>query len=219
LLRWFGKFEKVVTKMDEQKLYEKQYTDGKLKSENTFPFLRKIFSKNDIDRVNMALNLLPTGERLLDVGCGSGSLLINAKQKFKNLYGVDLVRSRIESAKEVDGKQPEEGNPINYSFCNINQGIDFDDEFFDCITCIAVIEHLFDPFFIIKEINRVLKNGGVFISQVPNIGYIKHRLQLLFGILPVTSSPYNWEEIGWGRRAFALFYTKNLLPAAGKTRF
>lgn len=26
---------------------------------------------------------------------------------------------------------------------------------------------------------------------------MKHRFSLLFGRLPVTSSPYNWKEIGW----------------------
>lgn len=33
--------------------------------------------------------------------------------------------------------------------------------------------------------------------QVPNIAYLRRRINLLFGKLPVTSSPDNWKEIGW----------------------
>jgi len=35
------------------------------------------------------------------------------------------------------------------------------------------------------------------IIEVPNIAYLKYRISLLLGKLPVTSSPYNWQEIGW----------------------
>jgi hypothetical protein len=35
------------------------------------------------------------------------------------------------------------------------------------------------------------------VAEVPSIAYIRHRLNLLFGKLPVTSSPFNWKEIGW----------------------
>jgi ubiquinone/menaquinone biosynthesis C-methylase UbiE len=45
----------------------------------------------------------------------------------------------------------------------------FLNQFFDVITAIAVLEHLFNPPMMMKEINRVLKPLGVFIMQVPNI--------------------------------------------------
>ena len=59
------------------------------------------------------------------------------------------------------------------------------------------MEHVYDIFSLVKEMYRILKPGGYFIAGVPNIAYLKHRLSLLLGKLPVTSSPYNWEEIGW----------------------
>jgi SAM-dependent methyltransferase len=68
---------------------------------------------------------------------------------------------------------------------------------FDAVTCVAVIEHVFDPYFVANEIHRVLKDGGIFIAEVPNIAYLKQRIKLLFGKLPITSSSYNWQEIGW----------------------
>ena len=68
---------------------------------------------------------------------------------------------------------------------------------FDTITAIAIIEHVFDPYFILDQIHRVLKQDGILIAEVPNIAYIKHRIRLLFGHLPITSSALNWKEIGW----------------------
>lgn len=43
----------------------------------------------------------------------------------------------------------------------------------------------------------MLKLGGCIIAQVPNIGYLKYRIQFLLGKLTATNSPYKWEEIGW----------------------
>jgi ubiquinone/menaquinone biosynthesis C-methylase UbiE len=88
----------------------------------------------------------------------------------------------------------------------VNKKIDFPDEMFDAVTCIAVIEHVFDPYFVVGEVHRVLKDGGIFVAEVPNIAYIKQRVKLLLGKLPVTSSPYHWKEIGWdgGHRCITL---------------
>ena len=46
--------------------------------------------------------------------------------------------------------------------------------------------------------------------QVPNIAYLKYRIQLFFGKLPVTSSPFNWKEIGWDGGHLHYFTKKTL---------
>jgi len=181
--------------MDPKALYYKQYGEKKLKSDYaSFKFLRKIFKKYDLHRENLAVSLLEDGERLLDIGCGNGSLLFKAKDKYKELFGIDIVNLRVEEAKKLF----KENNPNTYLYIqDINNGLKFEDSFFDAVTIIAVLEHLFDPFFIIKEIKKVLKPNGMLVVEVPNIAYLKYRIQLFFGKLPITSSPYNWEEIGW----------------------
>jgi len=45
--------------------------------------------------------------------------------------------------------------------------IPFEDEYFDAIVCIAVLEHVDNPVDIVKEFFRVLKPGGVVIASVP----------------------------------------------------
>lgn len=51
-----------------------------------------------------------------------------------------------------------------------------------------------------QEINRILKTGGAFIVQVPNIAWLPCRFQLLLGMLPITGGFYmgaDWEHLHW----------------------
>jgi 2-polyprenyl-3-methyl-5-hydroxy-6-metoxy-1,4-benzoquinol methylase len=182
--------------MNEKELYEKQYGDKKLISKNSFLMLRRVFANLDIHREDLALSLLDGGEKLLDVGCGNGSLVFKARTKYKQVYGIDISPSRIKEA-QMNNMQSPDMNACKFAVCNINEKLDFPDAMFDAATSIAVIEHVFDPYFVVAEVFRVLKPGGIFIAEVPNIAYIKQRINLLLGKLPVTSFPYNWKEIGW----------------------
>jgi len=183
--------------MKEKELYERQYGAKKLISDNSFPFLRRLFRKFDLHREDLALILLDAGEKLLDVGCGSGSLLFKAKAKFNEVYGIDISPSRIEEAYKSAVKKFGENNNFHFSVCNINEKINFPDNMFDAVTSIAVLEHVFDPYYVVSEVYRILKPSGIFIAEVPNIAYVKQRIKLLCGQLPVTSTPKNWKEIGW----------------------
>lgn len=183
--------------MNEQELYEKQYGQNKLISTISFPLLRKVFKNFDLHREELALSLLDKGDKLLDVGCGRGSLIFKAKQKFTEVYGIDISPSRIEQARRIMAEKYPDNHGIHFSLCNINNKLDFPDCTFDTVTAIAFIEHIFDPYFVVGQTNRVLKEDGIFIANVPNIAYIKHRINLFFGYLPITSSACNWKEIGW----------------------
>lgn len=182
--------------MNEKELYENQYGAKKLIGKNSFPTIRKIFIKFDLHREDLALSLLDGGGKLLDVGCGNGSFVLKAREKYIQVYGIDISSSRIMEA-QIKIMQKSDRDSYKFMMCNINEKLGFDDATFDAVTSIAVIEHIFDPYFVIAEIFRVLKPGGIFIAEVPNVAYIKQRINLLLGRLPVTSSPYNWKEIGW----------------------
>ena len=90
------------------------------------------------------------------------------------------------------------GRNIHFCDCDVDEGIPFDDSFFDVVTCIAVLEHVFNPPNVLNEISRVLKLGGILIVQVPNIAWLPYRIQLLFGKLPKTGGVYlgtDWEHL------------------------
>ena len=179
--------------MDEKLFYEKQYGKQNIIRQTSFPRLRKILSRFDAQREDLAYEMLEQGDKFLDVGCGEGQLVIRAKTKYNQVYGIDISESRINRAKE-NAKGAKE---IHFLSGNINSGIQFSNNTFDAVACIDVLEHIFDPYFLLAEINRILKSEGYLILEVPNLGYIRRRLELLFGKFPRTSSAINWREVGW----------------------
>lgn len=183
-----------------KKLYEQQYDEKKLKNISLRRYwgLRKLFQKCDWDRYFVAAELIEPGESILDIGCGNGHILIEVKEKFHKLYGMDISPSRLQEAKKKIEKLYPLGI-LNFKFIegNADNSLPFSDNYLDAIVCIAVIEHVYDIFSLVKEMYRVLRPGGYVVAEVPNIAYFKHRISLLLGKLPVTSSPHNWKEIGW----------------------
>ena len=41
------------------------------------------------------------GNRVLDIGCGNGLVLYNLRNNFKKLFGIELSKSRFETAKKT----------------------------------------------------------------------------------------------------------------------
>jgi len=206
--------------VNEKELFEKQYGEKKLISVSSFPFLRKVFKEFDLHREDLALRLLEGASgKLLDVGCGSGSLGFRAKEKFEEVYGIDISPTRIEEAEKSAIEKFGENNNLHFQLCNLNEKIGFSDNMFDVATSIAVIQFVFDPYFVVSELCRVLRPGGIFVVEVPNIAYLRHRIHLLFGKLPVTSSPYNWKEIGWDGGSLHYFTKKTFCGLLEQCRF
>ena len=170
--------------------------------------------KFETNRVSAVLGLLPSGEKLLDVGCGEGSLVTKAKEKFKEVHGIDLSASRIEKAKANADERFPNSKQMYFSLADIDNGIPYADSVFDVVTCLAVLEHVFNPYYVIREVNRVLITGGTLIVEVPNVAWLPRRLSLLFGKLPVTSNAENDWEVGH-LHYFTMFSLCKLFKDAG----
>jgi len=70
----------------------------------------------------------------------------------------------------------------------------------DVIVSLATIEHVLNPYIVIDDLHRVARDNAVFICCVPNYAYIKHVVQLLFGIQPRTGTDdpvEKWRSVGW----------------------
>jgi len=109
------------------------------------------------------------GGRVLDVGAGYGGLSHRLLQLGYDVTAVDIDPSLCEHA-DVEVRR-----------CDIMQGLPFADETFDVLTLTEVIEHMEDPFRCVRECNRVLKPGGIFVLTTPNYGQIEERLGYLIG--------------------------------------
>lgn len=112
------------------------------------------------------IELIPPGtKRILDVGCGFG--LMGKKLKDK-LGAVEVVGLEMEeSAAEVAKKNLDKiiaGNVEDIK-------LPFGSGYFDCLVYGEVLEHLKDPWKILKEHARCLKKGGYCIASLPNISH------------------------------------------------
>jgi SAM-dependent methyltransferase len=125
---------------------------------------------------------------ILDVGCAGLDLLIKSSQLFSHQNGVDIVSLPAWAAYPA----------IRTRTCNLDQGpLPYDDESFDAVTCLMVLEHVFDPYHGVRELRRVCKSNGRVVIGVPNIAGPKRRFELLAGKLPVTSARFSFSEDSW----------------------
>lgn len=114
-----------------------------------------------VARRQLAFDLLesamPKGGRILDVGCGTGAVMVEL-QKLGPCYGIDFSVHAL----EFSAKRSSEG----LALANAEE-IPFASESFDAVVSLDTIEHVKNDSAAIREIARVLKPGGVFIMNVP----------------------------------------------------
>ncbi|MEX2681006.1 MAG: class I SAM-dependent methyltransferase [Candidatus Sigynarchaeota archaeon] len=123
--------------------------------------------------------MLESGNDFLDVGCGDGTFCSLAKKTYAHVVGIDISEVAIELAKkkfDIDAK-----------IMDLNTRLDFKDDEFDTISCLDVIEHVFDPHHLVAEISRILRKNGLLILSVPNIQFFPHIIKIIRGRFPKTS--------------------------------
>ncbi len=98
--------------------------------------------------------------KVLDIGCGSGSILNIIKNKTgSQVYGVDISENAVQTAKKEYG--------INVFKGDIKE-VTWTDKYFDVITAWQYLEHVNDPNKNIEIMSRLLKDNGWLILGVPN---------------------------------------------------
>jgi 2-polyprenyl-3-methyl-5-hydroxy-6-metoxy-1,4-benzoquinol methylase len=99
------------------------------------------------------------GQRLLDIGCGNGDFLVNARDAGWDVLGIDPDPRAIAVA-EARGLDVRLGS---IDLLAAESGC------FDAITLSHVLEHLHHPGQFIQAVHRLLKPGGVVFIDTPNI--------------------------------------------------
>ena len=97
--------------------------------------------------------------RILDIGCGNGSLLIFLKESGWQTHGVELLDSSSLYARDVLGLTV---------FSGRFEEVNYPEESFDIITLFHVLEHLPDPSGTLKKARSLLRKDGFLIIEVPN---------------------------------------------------
>ncbi len=106
---------------------------------------------------------------VLDVGCAYGGQTILIAQQSGMLYAIDFEEHKVEYFK----KKLSETDISNISVdVGDAQALKFDDEFFDIVTAIEVLDHVESEEKVLNELNRVLKKDGTLVMVVPNKWWI-----------------------------------------------
>lgn len=133
---------------------------------DTYKQVEPHYRPENIERVRhnlLQLKKETEGEKLLDVGCGSGFIIDIAKELFSVIRGVDITPAMLE---KVDTNS--QTCDIKVQLCECEK-LPFADNTFDLCTAHAVLHHLHDIEAAIKEIFRVLKPGGILYADLdPN---------------------------------------------------
>lgn len=123
--------------------------------------------------------------RVLDLGCGDGSLLRTLWQERQAPgYGVE-----IDDAKVLDCVE----NDVNVLQVDLESGLSlFADQSFDSVILSETLQTIHRTEFLVREMLRV---GREAIVSFPNFGHWGARLQVLLGRMPVSETlPYPWYE-------------------------
>ena len=129
-------------------------------------------------------NLLPPQSRVLDVGCGDGTLIeALIKEKSIDARGIELEEEKVKECISK-GLSVIEGDAET----ELSQ---FPDKAFDFV----ILSQTLQAFYQIENIlAQLLRIGNRVIISIPNFGYWQIRASLLFfGKMPITKSlPYTW---------------------------
>ena len=114
-----------------------------------------------------AAHLLPhlgPGLRLLDFGCGPGTISVGLAKAVEpgELHGIDVEESQIDLARAA----AKAGGHDNATFhVGDVTALPFEDGYFDAAHCHAVLMHVPDTEAVLAEVKRVLKPGGIIASR------------------------------------------------------
>jgi methionine biosynthesis protein MetW len=130
-------------------------------------------------RPAVALSLITSGTKALDIGCGDGTFAAALSAKVPSVSGVDISAAAVAAAirNGIDAKQ------VNMDA----EPLPFADGTFDTVTCLDVLEHVFDPRVSAREIARVSRPGATLVLSTPNMRYWKHIRSQIQGRFPLTS--------------------------------
>ncbi|MGL4911648.1 MAG: methyltransferase domain-containing protein [Romboutsia sp.] len=132
---------------------------------------------------------------ILEIGCACGSTLLKLNEIYKdcNLYGFDINKESTDIAKCIDNAE------IKCADIE-SDDILFEENKFDLIILLDVLEHLKDPWKLMKKVKKALKKEGQIIISLPNIMHISIVHDLVQG-------KWDYQESGILDRTHLRFFT------------
>ena len=142
--------------------------------------MTEIFGRFDFDVI---AHWITPGERVLDLGCGDGSLLkFLAAEKGVHGYGVENDPQNVLACV---------GNGVNVLQFDLEKGLQgVEDDAFDHVIMSLSLQTVRHTEQLLREMLRV---GHEAVVSFPNFGHRSHREALAAGRMPVSEAlPYQW---------------------------
>jgi 2-polyprenyl-6-hydroxyphenyl methylase/3-demethylubiquinone-9 3-methyltransferase len=105
---------------------------------------------------------------ILDIGCGAGLLTNTLAKEGHIVSGIDLSPHSLEMARKTDQTQT-----VHYQKANA-YSLPFQDQCFDVVCAMDILEHVEHPEILIQEAARVLKKGGLFFFHTFNRNFLSY---------------------------------------------
>ena len=143
--------------------YHEPYSPLYLKLDWVFRLTADIQVKQLLKQIEKLKN----GNRVLDVGCGTGWLSQSFQRAGYKVFGVEPNAGLYKIARKILGVD------VWNSFladCN------FKDSHFDIVVMRQVLEHITEPNVELSQIHRILKPDGILYVEVPNFHCLEGRL-------------------------------------------
>ncbi len=126
-----------------------------------------LLTRIECDTLDIPLRYLAAPEkgRMLDVGCGDGSIVALAAETGWAAEGVDFDPAAVANARS-------RGLDVRHGTLEAQR---YPEGSFDLVLMSHVIEHVHDPLGTMREIRRILRPGGLLVATAPNAASWGHR--------------------------------------------
>ncbi|MBE9242841.1 class I SAM-dependent methyltransferase [Synechocystis salina] len=149
----------------------------------------------DSTRIEMLNYIQNNAKTVLDVGCANGCFSALVKERLGiEVWGIEINKDAAKIAEKKIDKVI-----VQDIATAVNQ---IPKKYFDCIVFNDVLEHLVDPYSILKKVKDNLTDQGVVVSSLPNIRHAPILYDLIIN--------GNWDYQEWGvlDKTHLRFFTK-----------
>lgn len=118
-----------------------------------------------------------SGKKILDLGCGDGFISLGLARKWPDstIVGTDIIPVDETAIVELSERFLGDGLPSNLEFTECGPtSLPFEDRTFDAVVAWSVFEHVSHPVEVLREVRRVLVDGGHLFIQIWPLYYSEH---------------------------------------------
>jgi 2-polyprenyl-3-methyl-5-hydroxy-6-metoxy-1,4-benzoquinol methylase len=151
-------------------------------------------ANNSLAKIIDLLPPLPPSARVMDIGCGHGSVSAGLVEMGLDVWGMEINQDAVASlkAKGIRAVEHDITRPFHL------------DEKFDLVLVLDVLEHLFDPLMLLRQAGGLLSEEGRLIVTVPLYFDIIDRIRVL-----LTGRIVSYDNRCYGRELYRRFRSYN----------